>query len=412
MVHSTSRWLLVRFAAALLGGGGAWARWLAALAAGFGLGVVAFLYGHHHGLQATSMNDQVPWGAYIANFTFFVGMATAPVMVALPALVYRRSELRPLVFTSQALGLGATVVALLFVVVDVERLDRMWHMAPGIGYFNFPQSMLAWDVVVLNGYLVIVGATLAYGLVKRLRGAAPSELAERVMGIGSALWALGMHTVTAFLYAGFAGRPFWNTAVLAPRFLASAVATGLAALLLATRAMEEEDGAEALPADARRPLERTLAVALGADLFFLAAQAFVEFYAQGSGVTPLRYLLLGVGEHRALVPWAWLGAALEVAAAVFFALPEGSKPRRGRWWIFPSADVACVGALAGVWVTKGMSVVIPGFVPSQLGEIVEYVPSLVEALVSLGVWCFGLFAVSVLLRLERAAAVAVAGRAP
>ncbi len=64
----------------------------------------------------------------------------------------------------------------------------------------------------------------------------------------------------------------------------------------------------------------------------------------------------------------------------------------------------------GVWFTKGMSLVIPGFVPSQLGEMVEYVPSLVEAFVSLGVWCFGFLAVSVLLRLERAAT--TAARAP
>ena len=411
MVVSSSKHLLVRFLVALLGGGTAWRWWLALNAAGFALGVSAFLYGHHHGLQATSMTDQVPWGAYIANFGFFVGMGTAPVMVALPALIYRRAPLRPVIFTSQALGLTATLVALLFVVVDVERLDRMWHMMPGVGYFNFPQSMLAWDVVVLNGYFFLVAGTLAYSVIARLRGREPRARVVTTMGIFTALWALGMHTVTAFLYAGFAGRPFWNTAVLAPRFLVSAIATGTAALLLATRAMEEEDGADALPQEARRLIERTLSVALAADLFLIAGQAFVEFYAQGSGVTPLRYLLLGIGPHRALVPWAWLGAFLEIAACVFFALPETSLARVERWLgKVPSADVACGGALVGIWFTKGMSLVIPGFVPSQLGEIVEYVPSLVEALVSLGVWCFGLIALSVLLRLERAANSAV--RAP
>ncbi len=348
MVVSSSRSVLIRFVVALLGGGVAWRWWLVLNTLGFALGVAAFLYGHHHGLAATAMNDQVPWGAYIANFTYFVGMGTAPVMVALPALVYRKEALRPVLFTAQALGLTATVVALLFVVVDVERLDRMWHMMPGVGYFNFPQSMLAWDVVVLNGYFGLVLATLAYSVVKRLRGTEPSP---RVVTAGGhrhgAVGALACTAVTAFLYAGFAGRPFWNSAVLAPRFLVSAVATGTAALLLATRAMEEEDGAEPLPQAARQPLERTLAVALGADLFFLAGQAFVEFYAQGSGVTPLRYLLLGIDGHRALVPWAWLGASRRRRRACFSPCPRahgsgcvagaGGCPRRtsraaARWW--------------------------------------------------------------------------------
>lgn len=410
MELSSSRSILLRFAAALLRGGAAWRWWLALNAAGFALGVVAFLYGHHHGLMATSMTDQVPWGAYIANFTYFVGMGTAPVMVALPALAYRRDSLRPVLFTAQSVGLVATIVALLFVVVDVERLDRMWHMIPGVGYFNFPQSMLAWDVVVLNGYFVLVSATLAYSVIARLRGREPSRRVVTVMGIGTALWALGMHTVTAFLYAGFAGRPFWNSAVLAPRFLVSAVATGTCALLLATRAMEEEDGAPPISPDARRVLERTIAFSLAADLFLLGGQAFVEFYAGGSGVTPLRYLLLGIEGHRALVPWAWLGATLELTGFVFFALPERSLVRAERWGRVPLADVACGVALVGIWFNKGMSLVIPGFVPSQLGEIVEYVPSLVEALVSLGVWCFGFIALSLVLRVERAAI--TAARAP
>lgn len=394
---------LLRFASALLRGGAAWRWWLGLNAAGFALGVVAFLYGHHHGLAATSMNDQVPWGAYIANFSYFVGMGTAPVMVALPALVYRREALRPLIFTAQVLGLVATLVAGLFVMVDVERLDRMWHIVPGIGFFNFPQSMLAWDVVVLSGYLGLMSVTVGYSVITQLRGRVPGRRFVAVAGVGTALWALGMHTVTALLYAGFAGRPFWNNAVLAPRFLVSAVATGTAALLLATRAMQEEDGAEPVPQAARAPLERTLSIALAVDLFLLGGQAFVEFYAQGAGATPLRYLLFGIGEHRALVPWAWLGATLEISAFVFFALPEGTSLRGRSLGRVPLADLFCGAALVGVWFTKGMSLVIPGFVPSQLGEIVEYVPSLVEVLVSLGVWCFGLAALSVLLRLERAA---------
>ena len=406
MLRSTSPSVLVRFAVALLGGGPRWRVWLALNALGFALGLAAFLYGHHHGLAVTSMNDQVPWGAYIANFSYFVGMGTAPVMIAVPAYVYGNTALRPVMFFSQVLGLVATLVAGLFVMVDVERLDRMWHIVPGIGFFNFPESMLAWDVVVLSGYLGLMGVTLVGTVIPLLRGREPGRRFVVWSGLISAAWAVGMHTVTALLYAGFAGRPFWNNAVLAPRFLVSAVATGTAALLLASRAMEEEDDAPPLATDARVPIERLLGVALAVDLFLLAAQAFVELYAQGAGATPLRYLLFGLGRHRALVPWAWLGAVLQIAAAVFFMLPRAARDRVARVGAVPTEDIFCAAALIGIWFSKGMALVIPGFVPSQLGEMVEYVPSLVEALVSLGVWCFGLGALSVLLRLERAAILA------
>lgn len=406
MLRSTSSSVLVRFAVALLGGGARWRVWLALNALGFALGLAAFFYGHHHGLAATSMTDQVPWGAYIANFSYFVGMGTAPVMIVVPAYVYGRAALRPVVFFSQVLGLVATLVAGLFVMVDVERLERMWHIVPGIGFFNFPGSMLAWDVVVLSGYLGLMGVTIGGTVFTLLRGREPGRRFVLASGLVTSGWAVGMHTVTAFLYAGFAGRPFWNNAVLAPRFLVSAVATGTAALLLASRAMEEEDDAPPLATDARVLIERVLGVALAVDLFLLAAQAFVELYAQGAGATPLRYLLFGLGRHRALVPWAWLGAGLEIAAAAFFMLPRGARDRVPRVGAVPTEDIFCAAALIGIWFSKGMSLVIPGFVPSQLGEMVEYVPSLVEVLVSLGVWCFGLGALSVLLRLERAATLA------
>lgn len=390
----TTRPSLVTVAVRTLGGGSLWQRWIATLLGGMALGVVAYLYQHHHGLAATTLTDQVPWGAYIANFTYLVGMATAPVMVVVPGHVYGQRTLRPMVFVAQCVAFTATLMALLFVVVDIERPERAWHLMPGLGVFNFPASMLAWDVVVLNGYLVMVVVALAYGVIARLRGT--SARASTPLAIGAAVWAVLMHTVTAFLYAGFAGRPFWNNAVLAPRFLASAFATGVATLLLVARAQERAD--DAPPRDASRALlERILVVALGVDLFLLACQAFVELYSQAAEAVPMRYLFLGIRGHRLLVPWAWLGVLCELGACAYFLRPRERAVARG----LDGADIACGAALVGLWFEKGMSLVIPGFVPSQLGELVEYRPSLVEALVSLGIWCFGLFTLSILVRLER-----------
>ncbi len=395
-----SRFAIVRLAAGALGGGPAWWRWVSLLAAGFALGVVAYLYQHHHGLAATTLTDQVPWGAYIANFTYLVGMATAPVMVVVPGHVYGQKTLRPLVFAAECVALSATLMALLFVVVDIEKPERAWHLIPGVGVFNFPASMLAWDVVVLNGYLALVLAVLGYSVVSRVRGTGPRPSVLTPLVLVSAGWAVVMHTVTAFLYAGFAGRPFWNNAVLAPRFLVSAFATGVATLLLVGRAIERATEAP-VEESARRLLERILVVALGSDLFLLACQVFVELYSQAAEAVPMRYLFFGLRGHRLLVPWAWLGVVSELAAFVFFLRTTRAPPKPGRLDV---ADLACAAALVGIWFGKGMSLVIPGFVPSQLGEMVEYRPSLVETLVSVGIWCFGLLLLSVLVRLEHVAA--------
>ncbi|MEK7793824.1 MAG: NrfD/PsrC family molybdoenzyme membrane anchor subunit, partial [Candidatus Hydrogenedentota bacterium] len=107
------------------------------------------------GLAVTNMTDEVSWGAYIANFTFTVGVAAASVMLVIPAYIYRNRDMHDVVLYGELLAIAAIVMSLLFVVVDLGRPDRFWHLIPVIGVFNFPGSMLSWDVIVLNGYLLL-----------------------------------------------------------------------------------------------------------------------------------------------------------------------------------------------------------------------------------------------------------------
>ncbi|MEK9145524.1 MAG: NrfD/PsrC family molybdoenzyme membrane anchor subunit, partial [Elusimicrobiota bacterium] len=132
-----------------------WWLWMSLLAAVSLLGLNSYAKQFVYGLSVTGMSDQVSWGLYIANFTFLVGMAAAAVMLVIPVYVYKDETLHEVVIFGELLAVAVIVMCLLFVTVDLGRPDRFWHMIPGIGRFNWPISMLSWDVIVLNGYLAL-----------------------------------------------------------------------------------------------------------------------------------------------------------------------------------------------------------------------------------------------------------------
>ena len=185
------------------------------------------------GLVTTGMSDQVSWGVYIANFTFLVGMAAAAVMLVIPVYIYKNEDLHDLVIFGELFAVAAILMCLAFVTVDLGRPDRFWHLIPGLGVLHFPGSMLAWDVIVLNGYLLLNVYICGYLLYFRYRNRKPAKwfyIPFVFIAIG---WAISIHTVTAFLYVGLGGRPFWNSSIVGPCFLASAFTAGPAFIILA-----------------------------------------------------------------------------------------------------------------------------------------------------------------------------------
>src|SRR5437762_4101084 len=197
------------------------------------VGLNAYAKQFVNGLMVTGMSDQVSWGVYIANFTFIVGVAAAAAMLVIPVYIYDNKELHDLVIFGELLAVAAIIMCLAFVTVDLGRPDRFWHLIPGIGKFNFPGSMLSWDVIVLNGYLLLnvyICGYLLYCRYTKTQPAAWFYIPFVFIAIG---WAVSIHTVTAFLYVGLGGRPFWNSSIVGPRFLASAFTAGPALIILA-----------------------------------------------------------------------------------------------------------------------------------------------------------------------------------
>src|SRR5512143_3203111 len=354
------------------------------------LGGYAYSVQLRSGLGVTGMSDHVSWGLYISNFTFLVGLAAAAMMLVLPAYVLHDVDFGRAVLMAEAVPVAAQVMCLSFVVVDIGNPLAGWHLTPGIGYLNWPRSLLAWDVLVLNGYLALNLAIPFYILYSRFAGRTPDKRKYLPWMYITVMWAVSIHLVTAFLLAGLPARPFWSSALLGPRFLASAFAAGPAFLILLlyfirrTTHYPIADGAFS-------KLALITTVAAQINLVMLLSELFYEFYWPTHHGIIAHYLFFGLGGHRALVPWIRTAIALNVLATVGLMIhPVRRTPR----WLM----LACGTLFIAVWIEKGLGLVIPGFIPSPLGEIVEYVPTWVELCVTAGIWALGLFVLTILVR--------------
>jgi Ni/Fe-hydrogenase subunit HybB-like protein len=381
---------IVKTIKAMFTGSSSYYRWLGLLFSGVALGVVAYIHQLSQGLFVTNMTDQVSWGAYIGNFTFLVGAAAAAVMLVIPVYLYEDSALKEVVVLGELLAISAIIMCLLFVTVDLGQPLRAWHLIPGIGRFNWPISLLSWDVIVLFGYLVLNSYITTYLLYRRFTGRKPDRSKYRPIVYVAIPWAIGIHTVTAFLYAGFGARPHWNAAVLAPRFLASAFAAGPALVIIALTVVRERMSFP-VKDEAIARLRQIAAVAMIINLFMFGSEVFTELYTHKTHVLSMQYHLFGLPGHRVLVPFTWAGVALDVFAFIVFINPRLHRK--------PGLLIAASSAaVVGVWIEKGMGLVIPGFVPTPLGEVVDYVPSFTEFCVSVGVWAAGILIYTLLLK--------------
>lgn len=369
--------------------------WMLALTIVAVFGFRALSYQMVDGLGVTGMTDQISWGVYIANFTFLVGVAAAAVMLVIPAYIYRNKEMHDVVLFGELLAIAAMIMCLTFVTVDLGRPDRFWHLMPYVGKLNFPRSMLAWDVVVLTGYLLVNMHICGYLLYMKYLGRTPTAAFYLPFVFISIAWAVSIHTVTAFLYVGLVGRPFWNAAIVAPRFLGSAFTAGPGILIIAFQIIRMVSTYK-ISDKAIYMLRNIVTASLLINLFMLGCETFKEFYAASVHSSSARYLFFGI-EHNGvfynkLVPWIWSAVAMETVAAIILVIP----PLARRMALL---NVACILANIGIWIEKGMGVVVPGFVPTPQGTVIEYSPSWTETWVCLGIWAFGMLLFSWMLHL-------------
>jgi len=360
---------------------------LAALGVVVAIGFVTWLGQLSSGLGITGLSRDVPWGLYIAQLTFLVGVAASAVMVVLPYYLHHYKAFGKLAILGEFLAIAAVTMCLLFVFVDIGQPRRMLNVL----LYPTPNSMLFWDMLVLNGYLVL-NVVISRATFRAERAGSPPPRWVKPLIYLSIPWAVSIHTVTAFLYSGLAARPFWLTAILAPRFLASAFAAGPALLILLSmlvrRVSRYDPGDEAIA-----KLGEIVAYAMVVNVFFVLLELFTALYSDiPAHVEHFAYLYLGLHGHGVLVPWMWASAALAALSLVLLVVPS-LRRRRGL------LAVAAVSVVASLWIEKGLVLVITGFVPSPLGHVNEYWPTGKETLITLGVYAVGGIVLAVLYKI-------------
>jgi Ni/Fe-hydrogenase subunit HybB-like protein len=365
----------------VLRGSPAYYVWVLSLLAAVGVGVAAYARQLEYGLIVTGMRDQLSWGFYIGNFAYLVGVAAAAVVLVIPAYIYRWQPIKEVVLFGELMAVAAIVMCMLFVTVDIGRPERIWHLMPVIGQPNFPYSMLTWDILVLSSYFALNYFVASYLVYMGYTGRPYSPGFVLPIIFLSIPLAIGIHTVTAFLFMGLKARAFWHTAILAPRFIASAFCSGPALMVIVFRALRRYYGLPIGEA-ALQKIGELLAYAMAINLFFLGVEIFTDFYARTAESVHAELQWFGGHGLSDLPVYSWLALAGNSTAFVIFLLP----PLRRR---LPILSVGCALAAAGVYVEKGLGLLIPGMAPDMLGEFYAYRPTRVEVLVGVGIWAFG-----------------------
>jgi len=361
--------------------------WIVFLLALMGIGFGCYLYQFKVGLKITGMGRDVSWGFYIAQFTYLVGVAASGVMVVLPYYLHDYKAFGRVTILGEFLAVAAVTMCGLFIFVDLGYPLRILNLF----LYPTPNSILFWDAIVLNVYLLL-NIFIGWNVLAAERKGVPYGKVIKTLIYISIPWAFSIHTVTAFLYAGLPGRHYWLTAIMAARFLASAFCSGPALLILVClivkRVTSFDPGREQI-----RTLGSIVAYAMILNVFFFLLELFTAFYSQIPGhMHTFQFLFFGLEGHGRLVPWMWTATVFTVISLVLLIVPSTRRSEN-------TLAVACASVFIATWIDKGLGLVIGGFTPNPFERVTDYWPTTPEVLITIGVWATGFFVLTILYKI-------------
>jgi dimethyl sulfoxide reductase membrane subunit len=388
--------------------------WVAVLVVVMVVGFAAWVYQLREGLGVTAMRNTVMWGQYILFFMFFVGLSAGGLIVASSGRLFGAARFKPIVRLAVIEATVAVLLAALFLFPDVGRPERLWHI---LVYPNLT-SPLVWDMSIVAVYLLIsvsyvwlysradlarAGSPLALGTGLSPRTMQREDRAKTILAWVGLPAAILLHSITAWIFGLQISRGFWYSAIMAPLFVASALVSGLALVILLALVVRRM-GRLRFNDDLVSFLGGLLAVFIAVEAFFVLSEMLTAAYpgAPFEGDPALRLL---VGPYA---PLFWFEVIVGLGLPfVLLAIPRlRADPR--------VVAVAAVIAIIGIYVHR-MNIVLNGLSFSPIGlppgvstgvheagqgsfaMTYWYVPSPVEWLVGAGIVAFGalLFTVAV-----------------
>ena len=362
--------------------------WLAFLVFLILIGVEGYSQFVLEGHIVSNLRDPVPWGVFIGTYAFFVGVAAAAVALAVPGYVYSWKPIQEIVVLGEIIAISAVTMCILFVMADLGHPERFWHLVPLLGKPNLPNSMIAMNVLILNAYLVLNLVIVTYFLYCSFVGRPYNKIFFMTLMLASIPGAISIHATTAFIFNVLPSRPYWNSAILVPRFIATALCAGPALMILGFTALRRAAGVN-IKDEALFKIAEMMAYVMAVNLLLFFAEVVTEYRSSTHHTVHLQYYFEGLDGHVTLVGWAWTGAACNLIA---FSLLLWRRTREHSIIL----KGICVLVFLGVFIEKGIGLVLPGFTPSTLGEVYEYFPSLPEVQILIGVAGVGILVFTLL----------------
>lgn len=310
------------------------------------LGLAAWIYELHYGLATTGMRDVVSWGMYIFTFAFFIGLSAGGLIMASSAELFGINDLKPLSRLGVLSAAACVTVAAIMILPDLGRPDRILNI------FIHPNwtSPLVWDILIISAYLAFSVVDLAV-LQRHEKEPARYRKAVRVLAYVGLPTAVLLHSVTAWIFGLQIARTWWNTALMAPLFVVSAILSGTALVTLLALAAARWGGFR-LADGTRRWLRGFIAVALIVDLFFVGCDYITVLWGNVPADRSALDLVLPGG------PFAWT-FWVEWIAGGLIPLALLLVPRLRR--LPGSLGIAAFLAVLGVYAFR-IELVVIGFI--------------------------------------------------
>ncbi len=360
-------------------------------------GVACWIYQLMNGLGVTGMSNANSWGLYIICFMFMVGLSAGGLIVASSASVFHVAEYKKVALPAIILSTVCICMAGMFVLIDLGGIQRVWRILTGPN----PVSPLFWDICVITCYLVV---NIVY-LVMMTKHGANSAAVSRVSRFALPV-AILVHSVTAWIFGLEIAKEGWYSAIMAPIFVASAMDSGLALLLVVLAGLRKA-GVLQVEQKLYANLAGLLATCIAVDAFFIGCEVLTMAYPGAAGAETLALMAFGP-----TAPFFWL----EVVAGLLvpFCILVFAKNRQKTGLVLLASALVILGVFCKrCWLlltsfivpnVQGANGITLGTLEAQQGGLGmwalggSYAPTWTEVVIVLGVVALGALAFILLSR--------------